>query len=100
MVPANPAADYTDVPLARVLLSVQRALSGWLCATLWRLAMQDWSIAFGLRGDLSDTGRAPPLDGWHYDLSAGFGHNSIDFFMHNTINPQARPPADGHSDFV
>ncbi len=46
-------------------------------------SMQDWSIAFGLRGELSDM-----LDGWHYDLSASFGRNSVDFFMHNTINPQ------------
>ena len=46
-------------------------------------SMQDWSVAFGLRGELSDR-----LDGWQYDLSASFGRNSIDFFMHNTINPQ------------
>ena len=50
-------------------------------------SMQDWSIAFGLRGELSDTDMLL-LDGWHYDMSASFGQNSIDFFMHNTINPQ------------
>ena len=49
--------------------------------------MQDWSVAFGLRGALSDTG-SPLLDGWDYDLSAGFGQNRIDLFISNTINPQ------------
>ena len=49
--------------------------------------MQDWSVAFGLRGALSDTG-SPLMDGWNYDLSAGFGQNSIDLFIRNTINPQ------------
>ncbi len=49
--------------------------------------MQDWSVAFGLRGALSATG-SPLLDGWDYDLSAGFGQNSIDLFISNTINPQ------------
>ena len=50
-------------------------------------SVQDWSAVFGLRGELTATGMAL-LDGWNYDMSASFGHNSIDFFMHNTINPQ------------
>ncbi len=50
-------------------------------------SMQDWSIAFGLRGALSDTGMLL-LDGWNYDMSASFGQNSIDLFLHNTVNPQ------------
>ena len=49
--------------------------------------MQDWSVTFGLRGGLPDTG-SPLLDGWDYDLSAGFGQNSIDLFISNTVNPQ------------
>ena len=48
--------------------------------------MRDWSIAFGLRGELESAYAL--LNGWFYDASASFGHNSVDFFMHNTINPQ------------
>ena len=34
--------------------------------------------------------RAPSalLDGWSYDASASFGYHSVDYFIHNTINPQ------------
>ena len=85
-VPANPAADYTTVNLpAHCFLFNERFPGGF--APRFGGSMQDWSIAFGLRGELSATGLWL-LDGWRYDLSAGFGHNSIDFFMHNTINPQ------------
>ena len=49
--------------------------------------VQDWSIAFGLRGELSDTGLML-LDGWSYDASAYFGQSSVDYFINNTINPQ------------
>ena len=41
--------------------------------------IRDWSIAGGIRGDVSD---------WHYDFSAVLGQHSTDFFMRNTINPQ------------
>ena len=85
-VPANPAADYTNVQLPEHCFLFNERFPGGF-APRFGGTMQDWSIAFGLRGDLFDTG-SPLLDGWHYDLSAGFGHNSIDFFMHNTINPQ------------
>ncbi len=48
--------------------------------------VQDWSIAFGLRGAVES--KYALLGGWSYDASAYFGRNSVDFFMHNTINPQ------------
>ncbi len=48
--------------------------------------VEDWSIAFGLRGELSSTGLRL-LDGWSYDVSASFGHHTASFFMHNTVNP-------------
>ncbi len=48
--------------------------------------VEDWSITFGLRGEVESASAL--LNGWFYDASAGFGHNSVDFFMHNTINPQ------------
>ena len=82
VVPANPAADYTNVNLpAHCFIFNERFPGGF--APRFGGSMQDWSVAFGLRGELSDM-----LAGWHYDLSASFGRNSIDFFMHNTINPQ------------
>ena len=42
--------------------------------------VQDYSLAFGLRGNLAS--------GWFYDLSAVVGRNEVAHFMHNTINPQ------------
>ena len=48
--------------------------------------VQDWSIAFGLTGDLES--EYSLLNGWYYDVSAYFGENSVDYFMLNTINPQ------------
>ena len=48
--------------------------------------VQDWSIAFGLTGDLES--EYSLLNGWYYDVSAYFGENSVDYFMINTINPQ------------
>ena len=51
--------------------------------------VKDWSIAFGLRGELADLeGAYALLNGWSYDASAYFGQNSVDLFIHNTINPQ------------
>ena len=82
VVAANPAADYTNVNLpAHCFIFNQRFPGGF--TPRFGGSMQDWSVTFGLRGELSDM-----LDGWHYDMSASFGRNSIDFFMHNTINPQ------------
>ena len=82
VVPANPAADYTNVNLpAHCFIFNERFPGGF--APRFGGSMQDWSVAFGLRGEPSGM-----LDGWHYDMSASFGRNSIDFFMHNTINPQ------------
>ena len=48
--------------------------------------VRDWSMAFGLRGELSSDNVW--LDGWRYDLSAVFGQHGTDFFMTNTVNPQ------------
>ncbi len=48
--------------------------------------VEDWSITFGLRGEVESASAL--LSGWFYDASTSFGHNSVDFFMHNTINPQ------------
>ena len=51
--------------------------------------VKDWSIAFGLRGELENLeGAYALLNGWSYDASAYFGQNSVDLFIHNTINPQ------------
>ena len=48
--------------------------------------VEDWSITFGLRGQVESASAL--LDGWFYDASASFGENRVDFFMHDTINPQ------------
>jgi iron complex outermembrane receptor protein len=51
--------------------------------------VKDWSIAFGLTGNLEGLGGVYSLlNGWFYDVSAYFGENSVDYFMLNTINPQ------------
>ena len=42
--------------------------------------VKDFSVAFGLRGTLAND--------WFYDVSAVFGRNEVEHFMHNTINPQ------------
>ena len=42
--------------------------------------MTDFSMAFGVRGEL--------VDGWEFDASGVFGVNDVDFFMRHTINPQ------------
>ena len=48
--------------------------------------VQDWSIAFGLRGELQ-SGHAL-LDGWNYDMSAVFGQHRTSYYIWNTVNPQ------------
>ena len=51
--------------------------------------VKDWGITFGLRGELADLeGAYALLNGWSYDASASFGQNSVDLFIHNTVNPQ------------
>ncbi len=42
--------------------------------------VKDFSLALGLRGTLAND--------WFYDVSAVFGRNEVEHFMHNTINPQ------------
>ena len=85
-VPTNPAADYTNVNLPEHCFMFNERFPGGFTPRFGGI-VEDWSIAFGLRGALSDTGLML-LDGWNYDMSASFGENSVDFFMHNTINPQ------------
>ena len=46
--------------------------------------VRDWSIAFGLRGELH-TGHAL-LDGWNYDMSAVFGQHRTSYYIWNTVN--------------
>ena len=47
--------------------------------------MNDWSLVFGLRGSLRSV--HAPLDGWRYDMSAGFGQNRMDTYLRNSVNP-------------
>ena len=84
-VPANPAADYTGVDLPEHCFLFNERFPGGFTPRFGG-TIQDWSIAFGLRGELESAYSL--LNGWFYDASASFGHNSVDFFMHNTINPQ------------
>ena len=85
---ANPAADYTAAlaGLPDHCFAFNERFPGGFTPRFGGV-VEDWSIAFGLRGELSGFGLIL-LDGWHYDASASFGHNSVAFFMHNTINPQ------------
>ena len=85
-VPTNPAADYTNVSLPDHCFIFNERFPGGFTPRFGGV-VEDWSITFGLRGELSGFGLAL-LDGWHYDASASFGQNSVNFFMHNTINPQ------------
>ena len=48
--------------------------------------VEDVSYHAGVRGTLPVD--APLLSGWDWDLSAGLGEHSVDFFMERTINPQ------------
>jgi iron complex outermembrane receptor protein len=48
--------------------------------------VEDVSYHAGVRGTLPND--APLLSGWDWDLSAGMGQHSVDFFMERTINPQ------------
>ena len=51
----------------------------------FRGVVNDWSLVFGLRGNLRST--LALLDGWRYDLSAGFGQNRMDTYLRNSVNP-------------
>ena len=84
-VPANPAANYTSVNLPGHCFLFNERFPGGFTPRFGGY-LQDWSIAFGLRGETASA--AALLDGWSYDASASFGYNSVDFFIHNTINPQ------------
>ena len=87
-VPRNPAADYSNVSLPDHCAMFNTQFPGGFTPRFGGY-VQDWSIAFGLRGTLDDLeGAYALLDGWSYDVSAYFGENSVDYFMINTINPQ------------
>jgi iron complex outermembrane recepter protein len=51
--------------------------------------MKDASVVGGVKGVWGD--------GWHWDLSASWGRNQIDFFIQNTVNASSGPnqPAGG-----
>ncbi len=84
---ANPAADYTAAlaGLPDHCFAFNERFPGGFTPRFGGV-VEDWSIAFGLRGEVESTSAL--LNGWFYDASASFGHNSVNFFMHNTINPQ------------
>ncbi len=42
-------------------------------------AQQDFSLVGGVKGDTGG--------GWNYDFSAGWGKNTLDYTLYNTINP-------------
>ena len=86
-IPINTAADYSaaiaDLP-DHCFAFNERFPGGF--TPRFGGYVKDWSIAFGLRGEIES--ESSLLNGWRYDASASFGENSVDFFMHNTINPQ------------
>ena len=51
-----------------------------------RAKAEDWSLAFGLRGEWRSA--AVLLDGWHYDASAVFGRHRGSYSFWNNVNPQ------------
>ena len=51
-----------------------------------RGGVRDWSIAFGLRGELQSAYSL--LDGWNYDMSAVFGQHRTTYVVWNSVNPQ------------
>jgi len=86
-VPTNAAADYrqTIEELPSNCFMFNEKFPGGF-TPFFGGTVRDWSVAGGIRGDLSSTNLW--LDDWHYDFSAVLGQHSTDFFMRNTINPQ------------
>ncbi len=86
-VPANDAADYRkdieELP-SNCFMFNEKFPGGF--TPFFGGTVRDWSVAGGIRGDLSSNNLW--LDDWHYDFSAVLGQHSTDFFMRNTINPQ------------
>ena len=82
----NPAANYTQAlaALPEHCWAFHERFPGGFTPRFGGVA-EDWSITFGLRGELQSAYAL--LNGWSYDASASFGQHSTDFFMHNTINP-------------
>ena len=89
-VPRNPAADYSAAlaGLPAHCFAFNERFPGGFTPRFGGY-VQDWSIAFGVRGALEGlAGVSALLNGWSYDASASFGQSSVDLFMLNTINPQ------------
>ncbi len=86
-VPTDAAADYTAAlaGLPEHCFAFNERFPGGFTPRFGGY-VKDWSVVFGLRGEVESAFTL--LDGWFYDASANFGHNSVDFFMFNTINPQ------------
>ena len=87
VVPVNAGADYaSDIATlpSNCFMFNEKFPGGF--TPFFGGTVRDWSVAGGIRGDLSSDN--PWLDDWHYDFSAVLGQHSTDFFMRNTINPQ------------
>ena len=86
-IPINPAADYgaalAGLP-AHCFAFNEKFPGGF--TPRYGGVVEDWSVTFGLRGQVESASAL--LDGWFYDASASFGENRVDFFMHDTVNPQ------------
>ena len=91
--PRIPVSDYTqNGPAALAPLegnpncyALAQNLPGGFTPRM-RGNVRDWSIAFGLRGELQSP--TALLDGWNYDMSAVFGQHRTSYYIWNTVNPQ------------
>ena len=91
--PRIPVSDYTqNGPAALAPLegnpncyALAQNLPGGFTPRM-RGNVRDWSIAFGLRGELQSS--TALLDGWNYDMSAVFGQHRTSYYIWNTVNPQ------------
>ncbi|QNP41799.1 TonB-dependent receptor plug domain-containing protein [Lysobacter solisilvae (ex Woo and Kim 2020)] len=54
--------------------------------------MEDSSLVLGVKGVWGD--------GWHWDLSGGYGKNEISFYMLNTINSSMGPSQPAENEFA
>ena len=90
--PTIPASDYVQHgPSALAALEghpdcfalAQRFPGGF--TPRYRGIVNDWSLAFGLRGTLRSAYSL--LDGWRYDMSGVFGQHQTDSYVRNSVNP-------------
>jgi len=54
--------------------------------------MEDRALVLGVKGVWGD--------GWHWDLSGGYGRNDIDFYMLNTVNASLGPDQPTDNEFA